>query len=77
MSAVWRPYIETYIAAFGAERTMFGPVTNGGCGYLALWNAFKRIAAIYSAAEKAALFVDSSARCPPPRDIISFPGPAL
>jgi len=56
--AAWRPCIETCIAAFGAERAMFEsnfPVDKGSCGYQALWNAFKRIAAGCSAAEKAAL----------------------
>jgi L-fuconolactonase len=59
LAAAWRPYIETCIAAFGSERAMFEsnfPVDKGSCGYAALWNAFKRIAAGCSAAEKAALF---------------------
>ena len=59
LAAAWRPYIETCIAAFGPERAMFEsnfPVDKGSCGYAALWNAFKRIAAGCSAAEKAALF---------------------
>jgi len=59
LAAAWRPYLETCIAAFGPERAMFEsnfPVDKGSCGYAALWNAFKRIATGYSAAEKAALF---------------------
>jgi predicted TIM-barrel fold metal-dependent hydrolase len=59
LAATWRPYIETCIAAFGPERAMFEsnfPVDKGSCGYAALWNAFKRIAAGYSDTEKAALF---------------------
>ncbi|HEV7383854.1 MAG TPA: amidohydrolase family protein, partial [Phenylobacterium sp.] len=55
----WAPYIETCIAAFGPERCMFEsnfPVDMGSCTYAVLWNAFKRIAAGYSADEKAALF---------------------
>jgi predicted TIM-barrel fold metal-dependent hydrolase len=32
------------------------PVDMGSCTYAVLWNAFKRIAAGYSAEEKAALF---------------------
>ena len=59
LATAWRPYIETCIAAFGPERAMFEsnfPVDKGSCGYAALWNAFKRIAAGCSAAEKAALF---------------------
>ena len=48
LAAAWRPYIETCIAAFSSERAMFEsnfPVDKGSCGYAALWNAFKRIAA--------------------------------
>jgi predicted TIM-barrel fold metal-dependent hydrolase len=65
LAAVWRPYIETCIAAFGPERAMFEsnfPVDKGSCGYAALWNAFKRIAAGYSAAEKTALFAGTATR---------------
>ncbi|HVH74268.1 MAG TPA: amidohydrolase family protein [Stellaceae bacterium] len=59
LAAAWRPYVETCIEAFGASRAMFEsnfPVDKGSCGYVAAWNAFKRIAAGCSAAEKAALF---------------------
>jgi predicted TIM-barrel fold metal-dependent hydrolase len=55
----WAPYIETCIAAFGPQRCMFEsnfPVDMGSCTYAVLWNAFKRIAAGYSAEDKAALF---------------------
>jgi L-fuconolactonase len=55
----WAPYIEACIGAFGPERCMFEsnfPVDMGSCTYAALWNAFKRIAAGYTAEEKAALF---------------------
>ena len=38
------------------------PVDKGSCGYAALWNAFKRIAAGYSADEKAALFAGAAAK---------------
>jgi L-fuconolactonase len=65
LAAAWRPYIETCIAAFGPERAMFEsnfPVDKGSCGYAALWNAFKRIAAGYSAAEKATLFSGTASK---------------
>jgi predicted TIM-barrel fold metal-dependent hydrolase len=65
LAAAWRPYVETCISAFGAERAMFEsnfPVDKGGCGYAALWNAFKRIAVGCSAAEKAALFSGTATR---------------
>lgn len=55
----WGPYIETCIEAFGPERCMFEsnfPVDMGSCSYATLWNAFKRIVAGASAAEKTALF---------------------
>jgi L-fuconolactonase len=59
LAAAWRPYVEACIAAFGPARAMFEsnfPVDKGSCGYAALWNAFKRIAAGCSPSEKQALF---------------------
>jgi predicted TIM-barrel fold metal-dependent hydrolase len=38
------------------------PVDKASCSYTVLWNAFKRLTAKYSAAEKAALFHDTAAR---------------
>jgi predicted TIM-barrel fold metal-dependent hydrolase len=58
-AVAWRPYIETCIAAFGPERSMFEsnfPPDKGQCSYQVIFNAFKRIAAPYSEAEKTALF---------------------
>jgi len=60
----WRPWVETAITQFGAQRCMFEsnfPVDKGAASYAVLWNAFKRIAAGASADEKAALF-DGTAR---------------
>ena len=65
LAAMWRPYIETCIEAFGAERCMFEsnfPVDKMGIGWVALWNAFKRITAGASAAEKRALFSATAQR---------------
>src|SRR5438128_644234 len=65
LATAWRPYVETCIAAFGPEHAMFEsnfPVDKGSCGYAVLWNAFKRIAAGCSAAEKAALFAGTAAK---------------
>jgi L-fuconolactonase len=65
LAAAWRPYVETCIAAFGPDRAMFEsnfPVDKGGCGYAALWNACKRIAAGCSASEKAALFAGTASK---------------
>ena len=61
----WCPYIETCIAAFGAERAMFEsnfPPDHASGSYGATWNAFKRIAAGCSEAEKDALFSGTAAR---------------
>ena len=53
------------IERFGPERCMFEsnfPVDKVSCSYLVLWNSFKRLAAGFSAAEKAALFHDTAVR---------------
>ena len=59
LAGQWRPYVEACIEAFGVRRCMFEsnfPVDRFGATYTALWNAFKRLAAGYSADEKTALF---------------------
>src|SRR3954467_3715978 len=64
-AAAWRPYIETCIEAFGPERSMFEsnfPPDKGQCSYHVIFNAFKRIAAPYSEAEKTALFSKTAAQ---------------
>jgi predicted TIM-barrel fold metal-dependent hydrolase len=65
LAAMWRPYIETCIEAFGPERGMFEsnyPVDKWGASYATLWNAFKRLSAGASADEKHALFAGTAAR---------------
>jgi predicted TIM-barrel fold metal-dependent hydrolase len=65
IAAVWRPYIETCIELFGANRCMFEsnfPVDKMAIGYGALWNAFKRIASGASRDEKFSLFAGTAAR---------------
>jgi predicted TIM-barrel fold metal-dependent hydrolase len=65
LAALWRPYIETCIDAFGPRRAMFEsnyPVDYWGADYAVLWNAFKRLASGASAEEKAALFAGTAAR---------------
>ena len=65
LAEAWRPYIEHTISVFGPNRCMFEsnfPVDKGTCSYAALWNAFKRIAAQYSADEKTAMFSGTAAR---------------
>jgi predicted TIM-barrel fold metal-dependent hydrolase len=65
LAAAWRPYIETCIAAFGADRAMFEsnfPVDKGSYGYGVFWNACKRLAQGASADEKANLFHGTASR---------------
>jgi L-fuconolactonase len=65
LAAAWRPYVEASIEAFGPERAMFEsnfPVDKGSGSYHVYWNAFKRLAAGASAAEKAALFSGTATR---------------
>ena len=65
LAAMWRPYIETCIEAFGPSRAMFEsnyPVDKWGASYATLWNALKRLAAGHSAEEKTALFAGTAAR---------------
>ena len=65
LAALWKPYVDVCIQAFGPRRAMFEsnfPVDKTSCSYKVVWNAFKRLAAGYSAPEKAALFHDTAAR---------------
>jgi predicted TIM-barrel fold metal-dependent hydrolase len=65
LAAAWRPYVETGIEAFGADRCMFEsnfPVDKASCSYAVFWNACKRLAQGASVAEQQALFRGSAAR---------------
>ena len=65
LAALWRPYIDTCIDAFGPQRAMFEsnyPVDRWGASYPVLWNTFKRLASGASADEKADLFAGTAAR---------------
>jgi L-fuconolactonase len=65
MASAWRPYFETCIENFGANRCMFEsnfPVDKGARSYPVLFNAFKRLARGASASEKADLFAGSASR---------------
>ncbi|HTI80421.1 MAG TPA: amidohydrolase family protein [Acetobacteraceae bacterium] len=65
LAAAWRQYVEPCIEAFGPNRCMFEsnfPPDKQSCGYTELWNAFKRITAGASAADKAALYAGTAAR---------------
>jgi hypothetical protein len=59
LARAYKPYIETCIESFGPDRGMFEsnfPPDGVSSSYSVLWNAFKRLAAGYSADEKAKLF---------------------
>jgi predicted TIM-barrel fold metal-dependent hydrolase len=65
LARAYKPYLETCIAAFGPDRGMFEsnfPPDGVSSGYGVLWNAFKRLAAGYSADEKAKLFSGTAKR---------------
>lgn len=65
LAAMWRPYIETCIEAFGPTRAMFEsnyPVDKWGASYAVLWNAFKHLTLGASADEKRALYAGTAAR---------------
>jgi len=65
LAAAWKPYVDTCIEAFGANRCMFEsnfPVDKGSYGYQAFWNACKILAKGASAAEKADLFCGTASR---------------
>jgi L-fuconolactonase len=61
----YRPYYETVIELFGADRCMFEsnfPVDKVSCSYSVLWNSFKLMTKDCAASERAALFHDTAAR---------------
>jgi L-fuconolactonase len=65
LADAWGDEMRFCIDAFGVDRCMFEsnfPVDKASCSYLVLWNAFKRMVADASPAEKAALFHDTAAR---------------
>ena len=65
LADAWRQYIEPCIESFGVDRCMFEsnfPPDKQSCGYTELWNAFKRLTANASAAEKKALYSGTAAR---------------
>ncbi|HVZ45778.1 MAG TPA: amidohydrolase family protein [Ramlibacter sp.] len=63
LSAAWAPYMDYCIEKFGPGRCMFEsnfPVDKGSCSYVVLWNAFKKIARRYTAAEQFQLFAGTA-----------------
>ncbi|MGI9478760.1 MAG: amidohydrolase family protein [Hyphomicrobiaceae bacterium] len=65
LAEAWRPYVETCIEAYGADRCMFEsnfPVDKISGSYGNYWNAFKKLAAGASPDEKAQLFKETAKR---------------
>jgi predicted TIM-barrel fold metal-dependent hydrolase len=65
LAEAWRPYIDTCIETFGADRCMFEsnfPVDKGSYSYPVYWNACKKLASGASAIEKTDLFSGTAAR---------------
>ncbi|WP_375688094.1 amidohydrolase family protein [Pseudooceanicola sp. LIPI14-2-Ac024] len=65
LARAFRPWVETAIDLFGPGRCMFEsnfPVDKTSYSYPVLWNAFKRLAAGASDADKRLLFHDTAAR---------------
>ena len=65
LARTWKPWIETCIEAFGADRCMFEsnfPVDKGSYSYVVGWNAFKRLTAGCSTSERQALFEGTATR---------------
>lgn len=65
LAALWAPYFDTCIEAFGPARCMFEsnfPVDKGSYSYQVYWNACKRYAADLSEAEKTDLFSATAGR---------------
>jgi predicted TIM-barrel fold metal-dependent hydrolase len=65
VAEAWRPFIEATVEIFGPQRCMFEsnvPPDKGSCSYQVIWNAFKRIAAQYSDAERNSLFYNTASK---------------
>jgi len=65
LADAWKPYVETCIEAFGANRCMFEsnfPVDKGSYPYSAYWNACKLLTKGASEAEKRDLFAATADR---------------
>lgn len=65
LARAWRPYIETAVEAFGADRCMLEsnyPPDGRSCGYVPMWNAFKLCLSGVSPDEKAAICHGTAAR---------------
>ncbi len=62
---VWRPYVDHCIDSFGPDRCLFEsnfPVDKAMFSYPVMWNAYKKLAAGLSPAERRELFAGTAAR---------------
>ena len=65
LASAWKPYVETAVDAFGADRCMMEsnfPNDGRSCGFVPLWNALKYITRGCSVDERAALFHGTAAK---------------
>jgi L-fuconolactonase len=65
LAALWRPYVETCVSAFGPQRCMFAsnfPVDAVVADYRTLVNAYKLCLSGYSDAEKRQVFSENAVR---------------
>ncbi|WP_069164871.1 amidohydrolase family protein [Nocardia altamirensis] len=65
LAALWRPWFDTCIDAFGPQRCMFEsnfPMDKMGTGYATLWNTYKRLASGGSDTELTSLFAETARR---------------
>ncbi|MFE9575516.1 amidohydrolase family protein [Nocardia sp. NPDC006044] len=65
LAALWLPWFETCVDAFGPQRCMFEsnfPVDKMGTGYATLWNTFKRLVAGASETDLASMFSETARR---------------
>lgn len=65
LAAALKPYVSPILDLFGPERCMLEsnfPIEKLTCSYVNLWNAFKKLTAGFSAAERSSLFSATAAR---------------
>jgi L-fuconolactonase len=65
LATIIEPYVRQVIDTFGPARCMFEsnfPVDKASYSYGVMWNAFKRVSACYTPAERADLFYGTAAR---------------
>ena len=65
LAEAWGPLFKYCIDTFGPDRCMFEsnfPPDKDSVSYPVIWNAFKRVAAAYTADEKRSLFYGAAAK---------------